>query len=63
MILAVEAPLSVTQGAGNTHNGSVVWSYDVADSNFDFIADGETLVLTYTAIQSMTTMAASSARR
>ncbi len=44
------ADLTLTPAATNTNNGSVVWSYDVADTNFDFIADGETLVLTYTAI-------------
>ena len=47
---ALAAALTLTPAATNTHNGSVAWSYDVADSNFDFIAAGETLVLTYTAI-------------
>ena len=44
------ATLTLTPAATNTNNGSVVWSYDVADTNFDFIAAGETLVLTYMAI-------------
>jgi VCBS repeat-containing protein len=48
-ILAVLAPLSVTQAAGNTHNGSATWTYSVEDSKFDFIAKGETLTLNYVA--------------
>ncbi len=48
-ILAVEVPLSVTQAAGNTHNGSANWTYSVEDSKFDFIAKGETLTLNYVA--------------
>ena len=35
--------------ANNTNNGSATWSYDVADSKFDFLAQNETLTLTYTA--------------
>src|SRR5439155_13390038 len=41
--------LTLTPAGGNTNNGSVSWSYDVADKQFDFLADGETLTLTYTA--------------
>jgi VCBS repeat-containing protein len=48
-ILAVLAPLSVTQAAGNAHNGSATWTYSVEDSKFDFIAKGETLTLNYVA--------------
>ena len=48
-IAAVYAPLTVTQAAGNTNNGSASWSYSVPDSAFDFLADGEVLTLTYTA--------------
>ena len=47
---AIAAALTLTPAASNTNNGSVAWSYDVADANFDFIAAGETLVLTYIAI-------------
>ena len=39
----------MTQAAGNTNNGSASWTYSVADSAFDFLADGEILTLTYTA--------------
>ena len=45
----MQAPLTVTQAAGNTNNGSASWSYSVPDSAFDFLADGEVLTLTYTA--------------
>ncbi|ANW04717.1 VCBS domain-containing protein [Bradyrhizobium icense] len=48
-ILAVEVPLSVVQGAGNTNNGTATWTYSIEDSKFDFIAEGETLVLNYVA--------------
>ena len=48
-IAAVDVPLTVVQTAGNTNNGSAGWSYSVADSVFDFLADGEILTLTYTA--------------
>ena len=41
--------LTLTLPGGNTNSGSVNWSYDVADNQFDFLADGETLTLTYTA--------------
>ncbi|WP_051379873.1 VCBS domain-containing protein [Bradyrhizobium murdochi] len=41
--------LTLTPVLDNTNNGSVNWSYDVADSQFDFLAYGETLTLTYTA--------------
>ena len=40
-IAAVHAPLTVSQAAGNTNNGSASWSYSVPDSAFDFLADGE----------------------
>ena len=46
---AVEVPLVIQQGAGNTNNGSANWTYSVADQAFNFLAPGETLVLDYTA--------------
>ena len=45
----LEAALTITPDAANANNGSATWSYDVADSKFDFLAQGETLTLTYTA--------------
>ncbi|WP_213287080.1 VCBS domain-containing protein [Bradyrhizobium sp. sGM-13] len=48
-IQAVLVPLTVVQAAGNSHNGSAMWTYSIADSAFDFIADGETLNLNYVA--------------
>ena len=47
---AVAVALTLTPSLTNTNNGSVAWSYDVSDNNFDFIAVGETLVLNYTVI-------------
>ncbi|MGX4774380.1 VCBS domain-containing protein [Bradyrhizobium guangdongense] len=46
-VAAVELPLTVVQGAGNSNNGSATWTYSVPDHLFDFLADGETLVLNY----------------
>ena len=46
-IAAVEVPLTVVQGAGNTNNGSATWTYSVPDHLFDFLAEGETLTLNY----------------
>jgi VCBS repeat-containing protein len=48
-IAAVHPSLSVVQAGGNANNGSASWTYSVADSAFDFLADGEILTLTYTA--------------
>ena len=45
----MDGPLTVVQAPGNTNDGSASWSYSVADSAFDFLADGEILTLTYTA--------------
>ena len=45
----MQVPLTVVQAAGNSHNGTATWTYSIADSEFDFIADGETLTLNYVA--------------
>ncbi len=47
-VAAVEVPLTVVQ-TDSTNNGSATWTYSLADSNFDFLAAGQTLTLTYTA--------------
>jgi VCBS repeat-containing protein len=46
-ILAVEAKLDPTPDPGNNNNGSATFTYSLADKNFDFLAAGETLTLTY----------------
>ncbi len=48
-IKAVEVPPSVVQAAGNSYNGSASLTYGIDDSEFDFIANGETLTLNYVA--------------
>ena len=48
-IAAVEASLALTPAAGNTNNGSVAWTYGVADTKFAFLTSGETLILNYVA--------------
>jgi VCBS repeat-containing protein len=47
-LTAVGVALTLDPSLTNSNNGSVAWSYDVPDSSFDFLADGETLVLNYT---------------
>ena len=46
---ALETALVTVPAAGNTDNGSASWTYNVADSALDFLAQGQTLTLTYTA--------------
>jgi VCBS repeat-containing protein len=48
-IAAVEAKLVLVPDSGNNNNGSVTWTYSVANNAFDFLAPGETLVLNYIA--------------
>jgi VCBS repeat-containing protein len=48
-VAALEIPLSLAQSSTNTNNGSIGWSYQVADKSLDFLAKGETLTLNYTA--------------
>ncbi|THD59945.1 MAG: hypothetical protein E7813_23475, partial [Bradyrhizobium sp.] len=48
-IVAVETPLVVVATRGNSNVGTATWTYSLADKNFDFLAAGETLTLTYTA--------------
>ena len=48
-IAALEASLKLTPASTNTHDGSVDWSFDVADSKLDFLAAGDVLTLTYMA--------------
>src|SRR5581483_8862273 len=47
-IAAAEIALNLTPAPGNTNNGFVDALYSLADKNFDFLAAGETLTLTYT---------------
>ena len=48
-ITAVEAQLTVVPDPRNNNGGFATWTYNVADSGFDFLAAGETLTLTYLA--------------
>jgi hypothetical protein len=47
---AVEAQLVVNASPSNNNNGTATWTYNVADSAFDFLTVGETLTLTYDAV-------------
>ncbi|TMJ51702.1 MAG: hypothetical protein E6G85_13925 [Alphaproteobacteria bacterium] len=49
-VKATEVDLVVVQGPNNTNIGSASWTYLVPDHAFDFLAAGETLTLTYTAL-------------
>ena len=48
-IAAVEAALTLNPSLTNANNGSVTWSYDIADGLLGFLADGDQLTLTYMA--------------
>ena len=48
-VQALETALTLAPNSGNTHNGTVGWSYSVADSALDFMAAGDKLILTYNA--------------
>jgi VCBS repeat-containing protein len=40
--------ITLVPASTNNNNGSATWTYSVPDAAFDFLAAGETLVLTYT---------------
>ncbi|KID12314.1 hypothetical protein P279_29100, partial [Rhodobacteraceae bacterium PD-2] len=46
---ALAAALTLTPDTENANDGSVGWAYSVGDAAVDFLAEGETVVLTYTA--------------
>ncbi len=46
---AVESALAGVPAGGNAANGSATWTYSVPDKALDFLAQGETLTLTYMA--------------
>ena len=48
-LAAIDDELTLTPFTSNTNDGSVTWSYDVADGTFAFMQEGATLTLTYTA--------------
>ena len=45
---ALKAGFTISAPAGNTNNGTVGWTYSVAESALDFLAAGEKVTLTYT---------------
>ncbi|MGY4166307.1 VCBS domain-containing protein [Bradyrhizobium sp. USDA 4529] len=48
-IKTVEIPLLLEPDPNNKNAGSATWTYNLADSAFDFLAAGETLTLAYVA--------------
>ena len=48
-IAAVEAALTLNPSLTNANNGTVTWSYEIADGKLGFLADGDQLTLTYMA--------------
>src|SRR5262249_46222903 len=48
-IANVSVPLNVVQDPSQKNSGTATWTYNVPDGALDFLADGETLTLTYTA--------------
>ncbi|MGB3489625.1 MAG: VCBS domain-containing protein [Xanthobacteraceae bacterium] len=45
---ALEGAFSIAPGGANANNGTVDWTYAIAESEVDFLAAGESVVLTYT---------------
>ncbi|MBW7966256.1 VCBS domain-containing protein [Bradyrhizobium sp. BR 10261] len=46
-IAATQVKINVVADSGNNNNGTAVATYTIPDHAFDFLADGETLTLTY----------------
>ena len=46
---ALETALAIVPDGGNANDGSATWTYTVADNALDFLAQNETLTLTYLA--------------
>ncbi|XYL60585.1 VCBS domain-containing protein [Bradyrhizobium sp. DASA03076] len=46
-IAATQVKINVVADGGNNNNGTAVATYTIPDHAFDFLADGETLTLTY----------------
>ncbi|MBN8975873.1 MAG: VCBS domain-containing protein [Rhizobiales bacterium] len=45
---ALEGAFAIAPGGANANNGTVDWTYAIAESEVDFLAAGESVVLTYT---------------
>ncbi len=49
---AVEAAFSITNVGGNTHDGTVTWDFTIAESDIDFLANGDVATAIFTITQS-----------
>jgi VCBS repeat-containing protein len=47
-LLGLATALTITPDAGNANDGEATWSYATSDAAVDFLAEGETVALTYT---------------
>ncbi|BAM92692.1 conserved hypothetical protein [Bradyrhizobium oligotrophicum S58] len=47
-ITALEQALQLLSQSGNTNNGTVGWTYDIADGKLDFLGAGQTVTVTST---------------
>ncbi|MBR7889685.1 DUF4347 domain-containing protein [Marinomonas sp. A79] len=45
---AIEAAFSIENVSGNTNNGTVNWTYDIAETDLDFLAKGEVVTAVFT---------------
>ncbi|MES0879523.1 VCBS domain-containing protein [Roseibium sp. SCP14] len=45
---AIGAAFSIEAAAGNTNNGTVNWTYDIAEEKLDFLAEGEQVEAVFT---------------
>ena len=49
-IKSAEVPLVVVQDPSHLNHGAATWTYNIKDGALDFLAEGETLTLTYRAL-------------
>ena len=47
-LVGLATALTITPDAGNANDGEATWSYATSDAAVDFLAEGETVALTYT---------------
>ncbi len=45
---AIENAFSIANTAGNTNNGEVTWNYDIAETDINYLAAGETVTAVFT---------------
>lgn len=47
-LAAIKSAFSISSAGTNTNNGAINWSYSIAESNLNFLKEGETVVAVFT---------------